>query len=184
MKRLVISLMIFIAILGVANDKIPLPVFSSPDFDLKNGIVEVFYEKQNDELKLSITVVFRDEDFPCFLVNIAYDVYRYFKYGRVEDIETFYLNLYPDGTVKGVEFPGVFSANHKFKDTKDLHGSAKFTADEMDFINGRPVIYINTWNHMFGIKPSFDTGKEKLFFDYPVSQGNRLEAERKYSWLY
>lgn len=183
MKRFIVVLFIIIAVLGIAKNQIPLPVFSTPIFDQKNGIIEVFYKKL-DSSKISITVVFKDEDHPCFLVDILYDVYRYFKYGRVADIETFNLYLDSSGHIKTVEFPGVFSASHKFKDTKDLHGSAQFAANKLSFIDERPVIYVNTWNHMFGIEPSFDKTKEKLLFDYPVAQGSRLDAERKYSWLY
>ncbi|MFO7882712.1 MAG: hypothetical protein R6U52_09270 [Kosmotogaceae bacterium] len=183
MKIIILCIFLIMAASTIAQEQIILPVFSMPVFDQENGIIEVFYERENDS-KLSITVVFKDEDHPCCLVDTLYDAYRFFKYGRVEDIETFYLLLEKNGSVSGVEFPGVFSGNHKFEDTKDLHGSASFTSDEITFIDERPVIYVNTWNHMFGVEPSFYTKQEIIIYKYPLSKGKRENAENKYSWLY
>ncbi|AKI97276.1 hypothetical protein [Kosmotoga pacifica] len=184
MKRIIIVFLVAISVMTFTQVVVPLPIFSVPDFDQRNGIIEVFYEVLENNSTISVTVVFRDEDYPCFLANILYDVYRYFRYGRIVDIETFYLHLSAEGTVTVVEFPGVFSGDHTFKDTKNLHGSASFTATEITFIDGRPLIYVNTWNHMFGVRASFDKKYEKMIFDYPITRGGRLEAERKYSWLY
>ncbi len=184
MKRIILLLFILGTVSLIATDSIVLPIFSIPRFDLKNEIVEVFYNKTEKNSKLEITVVFKDEDHPCFLADILYDLYRYFKYGRIKDIETFFLHYSYDESLKGIEFPGVYAGDHRFSDTKDLHGSAYFQANEVEFINGRPIIYINTWNHMFGIKRSFCKENEILINDYPASIGTRADAEVTYSWRY
>lgn len=186
MKMKIIVLLIFLVManFSIAQEQITLPIFSIPVFDQENGLIEVFHEVEEYKTRISVTVVFKDEDHPWCLVDNLYDAYRYFKYGRVEDIETFYLLLNDDGSIKGVEFPGVFSGSHKFEDTKDLHGSAVFESGEISFIYGRPIIYVNTWNHMFGINPSFDTTEEIMLYRYPHSTGSREDAEKKYSWLY
>ena len=181
MRIFLITLLLGISVLTMAKDII-LPVFSMSEYDLKNGIIDVFIQEQKDGSKLSVTVVFKDEDHPCFLLDPLYDIYRFFRYGRVADIETFFFHLNPDGSIKALEFPGVFAGDHSFRDTKDLHGTAILMAEELIFIDGRPLIYVNTWNHMFGVRPSFDSKDEKLIFDYNLSQGGRQDSEKKYSW--
>lgn len=182
MKFLNSVLIMFLATVSIAALQTPLPIFSQPSFDSQNGIVEVFCEESVDASKISVTVVFKDEDHPCWLADIPYDIYRFFRYGRIFDIETFYLCLNADGSLQGIEFPGVYAGDHRFEDTKDLHGSAYITADEILFLEQRPVVYVNTWNHMFGPKPSFDLNAETLLFEYPLSPGGRDAAEVKYSW--
>lgn len=182
MKLFSSLLILSLAILSMAGEVAPLPVFSLPALDSRNAIVEVFHERSADGSKISVTVVFKDEDHPCWLADIPYDIYRFFRYGRIFDIETFYLYLNADGSLQGIEFPGVYAGDHRFEDTRDLHGSAYITADEILFLEQRPVVYVNTWNHMFGPKPSFDRNAETLLFEYPLSPGGRDAAEVKYSW--
>ncbi|TYB95192.1 MAG: hypothetical protein FXF54_04810 [Kosmotoga sp.] len=182
MKKAMIFLFIAVTASVIASERATLPIFSMPKYDMTNRIIEVFYEKTEDNSKLEMTVVFKDEDHPCFLIDIIYDAYRYFKYGRIPDIETFFLHLNDNGTLEGIEFPGVYAGNHKFTDTEDLHGSAYFSASEVEFINERQIIYVNTWNHMFSIEPAFSYDDEILIYDYPTSKGTRANSEVKYSW--
>ena len=74
------------------------PVFSLPVSDIENGndIESVYYDIEYDKLRLyvEITVVFKDEDHPNGLIDWIYDMIRKRKYKRIEDVETFFLNLY------------------------------------------------------------------------------------------
>ena len=182
MRRLLTVCFLALSIGLFARFEIPLPVFSMPQSDSKNGIVEVLTDLSEENMNLEITVVFTDEDYPCPVINFLYDIYRYFKYGRIEDIESFYIRFDSDGKIIALDFPGVFAADHAFHDTKNLHGSAVLMPDVITFVDGRPLIFINTWNHMFGVIPSFDRANETLLSDYPVTEGTRSDAEHKYSW--
>lgn len=162
----------------------PLPVFSVPESDSNNGIIEVFTSLSERDLSLEVTVVFSDEDYPCLIMDFFYDIYRFFRYGRVEDIETFYIRFDSEGEIIAVDFPGVFSEEHAFDDTKNLHASGVLMPNSITCIDGRPLIFINTWNHMFGVIPSFDRASEVFLFNYHLAEGNRSDAEHKYSWHY
>ncbi len=65
-----------------------------------------------------------------------------------------------------------------------MHGDAIIPFNEVVFRDGRPVICVNTWNHMFGIDPSFELEEMLLIKDYEVSEGTRYDAEVEYSFLY
>lgn len=184
MRRILTLLSLVLAILTFARFEIKLPVFSMPEFDSRNGIIEVFTDFSEQNLLLEVTVVFADEDHPCALLDFLYDAYRFFRYGRVEDIETFYVRYNSDGQIIVIDFPGVFSGDHSFTDTKDLHGSAVLMIQFITFLEDRPIVFVNTWNHMFGVMPSFDRATEILFLDYVLTDGKRIDAERKYSWHY
>ena len=82
MKFLNSVLIMFLATVSIAALQTPLPIFSQPSFDSQNGIVEVFCEESVDASKISVTVVFKDEDHPCWLADIPYDIYRFFRYNN------------------------------------------------------------------------------------------------------
>jgi len=149
-----------------------------PEKDMGNDIIDVFVEKY--ENRVEITVVFKDEDHPNPFTNFFYDIYRFFKYGRVKDIETFFLII--DGEkIKEVYFPGVYAGSHRYSDTEDLHGTITLPAKTFEFKDGRIVIFVNTWNHMFSNKPSKSV-KYVEISDYKISKGTREDAEKVYSW--
>jgi len=182
MRKLLTACFLALAIGLFARLEIPLPIFSMPQSDSKNGIAEVFTDFSEEDLTLQVTVVFTDEDYPCPVIDFLYDVYRYLRYGRTEDIETFYIRFDSGGKIIALDFPGVFAGNHAFEDTKNLHGSAVLMPNVITFVDERPLIFVNTWNHMFGVVPSFDRANEILLLDYLVTEGTRKDAEHKYSW--
>ncbi|MBN2220345.1 MAG: hypothetical protein JW697_08725 [Kosmotogaceae bacterium] len=184
MRRSLTVCFLALAIGLFARFEIPLPVFSMPQSDSKNGIAEVFTDFSEEDLTLQVTVVFIDEDYPCLIIDFLYDVYRYFRYGRIEDIETFYIMFDSDGKITAIDFPGVFASDHAFDDTKNLHGSAVLMPNLITFVDERPLIFVNTWNHMFGVIPSFDRTNEMMLSNYLVTEGTRWDAEHEYSWHY
>jgi len=151
-----------------------------PEKDVGNDIVDVFVKKTENQVE--ITVVFKDEDHPNPFVNFFYDIYRFFKYGRVKDIETFFL-IVDNGKIEEVKFPGVYAGSHNFDDTENLHESISLPGNVFEFKNGRIMIFINTWNHMFSNKP-LKNMKYIEISDYKVSEGTRKDAEKIYSWRY
>ncbi|ACR79301.1 hypothetical protein Kole_0582 [Kosmotoga olearia TBF 19.5.1] len=190
MKKFIAVMFLMVLLLRFAlAEGIPeeiLPIFAIPEYDKSNGIVEVFVSQKEcvRGIDYEITVVFKDEDHPDCFINVIYDIYRFFKYGRIEDIETFHIITDKNGKLLELRFFGTFSGKHHFKDTKDLHGDAIIPFNEVVFRDGRPVICVNTWNHMFGIDPSFELEEMLLIKDYEVSEGTRYDAEVEYSFLY
>jgi len=148
-------------------------VLRLPEFDRKNGIKEVFLHDHGD--RIEYTIVFWDEDHPNTLTDLLYDLYRLYKWGRFYDIETFF--LYPDR----IHFPDDFCDSETYFQLENLHNQAELSLDQFEHFNGKPVVYISTWNHMFSNKPL----RGVSYLNYKVEKtafGTRNDAERKYSW--
>ncbi len=163
-----------------------LPVFMIPEVDIKNGndIVSVFIYRE-DSKTLSVTVVFQDEDHPSWITDRLYDIYRRFKYKRKMDVETFKL-LFADKSDMisalpvSISFPGTYSESQVFFTRNVKHYSKTVTLDRFTMIGERPVIYVNTWNHLFSEKNNNLDLKLVTRKDYPVYWGSRQDVEALY----
>lgn len=127
-------------------------VFLVPEKDHHNPIESVFYQSDTTQGKIisAVTVVFRDEDEPFFLFDWCYDAYRKQHYRRKKDIETFYLRSdSATGAIDSLFFPGTWSGTQVFHKGVVKHFSAGFAAPSFQQISNKPVIYVNTWNHLF-----------------------------------
>ena len=166
------------------------------DVEEGNGVEEVYmcYLKHGASWVIEVTVVFSDEDHPQpnSLDDIWYDVWRLISWGRVEDIETFYIILHPMRTFikyEGLaiilnESLGIRSIAPIGSDYKSFGSAAHEEGTET--LEGTEItIYVNTWNHAFSIQ---DTNKntEKIVYEYTPDKakiGLRLDAENNYSML-
>ncbi len=176
-----------------------LPIFLLPEIDIKNGneLVAVFISKRQKN-ELSITVIFKDEDHPSAITDFLYDIYRRFKYHRTMDVETFYYR-YPEKNDKGIPIPksiyfhGTYSKNQIFSPKSVKHYTADIPFEsflksknplckkkKIDTLFPRPLIFINTWNHMFGERNNNLNLKLVTIANYPVYYGNREDVERLY----
>ncbi|HBT39489.1 MAG: YhhN family protein [Thermotoga sp. 50_1627] len=99
LRKLVVMLCL-LSICGLAL------VLRLPEFDRKNGIKEVFIHDHGD--RIEYTIVFWDEDHPRALTDLLYDLYRFYRWGRFYDIETFF--VYPDR----IYFPDDFCESESF----------------------------------------------------------------------
>ncbi len=148
-------------------------VLRLPEFDRKNGIKEVFVHDHGD--RIEYTIVFWDEDHPNALTDLMYDLYRFYKWGRFYDIETFF--VYSDR----IHFPDDFCDSETYFQLENLHNQAELALDQFEYFNSKPVVYVSTWNHMFSNKPLSGVS----YLNYEVDSttfGTRNDAERKYSW--
>ena len=177
-----------VADLGLVRNNSPLiqrfmPVFIMPESDISagNGIEAVFFKEHKTEAGISveITVIFYDEDHPNALTDGLYDFYRSFRYRRVRDVETFFFYLNPEGTeILYADFPGTYAEDQRFYEKKVKHYSAEIPGTSFKYAEGRPVIHVTTWNHMFremATEPKLETVPVS---DYPVYTGSREEVER------
>ncbi len=178
-----------------------LPIFLLPEVDIKNSndLVAIFISKTKKN-ELSITVIWKDEDYPSPITDFFYDIYRRFKYHRIMDVETFfykYDNSFPSDTTvpvpKSIFFPGTYSRDQVFLCKNVKHYSAEIPFKNFLIMksgqcskkkagNGypRPLIFINTWNHMFGERNNNLDLKLATISDYPVYYGSREDVEKLY----
>ncbi len=146
-------------------------VLMFPSVDIENPPIAVFEDFDGESTE--VTVVFSDEDHPNPLIDIVYDIYRLFRYGRVVDIETFVIKK------DTVLFPDDFASVSSFHQTENLHTRAEIPIDEFELFDGELVVYVNTWNHMFSNKPL--RGLTYIPVILKPERGGREDAERIYS---
>ena len=146
-----------------------LPIIAQPKIDIEGGnrlhriYIKLFkkaYDFFGEGLLAEITLVFEGEHDPK--MGIYNDLWRLIAWGRVEDIETFFLIYDNSLTPKEIIFPPLylkfpyrkhyryippsFSSGLSYKLT--AHSIARLKVEET------PIIYVNTWNHALSI---FDT---------------------------
>lgn len=159
---------------------VPQPIFVRPRSDQGNDILAVFMgELDGHDIELS--VVFGDEDHPWIVVDELYDFFRWnFAWRREADIESFrYRYDENSGWAKPKElrFSTTYAADQKFHELLVSHESALISYAEFERRGPRPIIYINTWNHLFSNKGLKDVQDLETISEYPVYQGTRDELE-------
>ena len=104
------------------------------NFEGDNDLESVVKTTMSD-CSVKYTLTFTDEDHPIPWIDSWYDDIRMDVYGRITDIETFYVDD------DQIEFIGVWSDEQTFYKLIPLHYTS-----EMSFQN---TVYVsNTWNHM------------------------------------
>jgi len=163
-----------------------LPVFVIPAVDIQhqNELLSVSIEPtqiDNNTLSIEYTLIFKDEDHPKSVVNWVYDIYRSFKYKRIADTETFFIqfqkNLSGIWQPVLVNFSNVFSGQQTFFETNVKHYSDKVPASSFTFVDNRIVIYVNTWNHMFAHYDTNPTLPKVTIDHYLLYRGTRQQVE-------
>ena len=156
----------------------------------KNGIETVYMAEYAGGVE--ITVEFADEDYPgmCGLLDCTYDCIRRPLYGRKKDIETFFV-LQGDKDQATVHFPGTYSGptqNYQTKNPKHLNATvppADFEREAcQDDKDGALVVWVNTWNHLFGPKnnnPDMELVRVSAPTDFVLRLGfSRHEVDAQY----
>lgn len=140
---------------------------SQPETDVKSGneLLAVYCKSemipQGSELQISL--VFRDEIHPNSWKDFFYRIYRRFRYGRTYDIESFRLKLDPNGKPVSLELANVYSGDQIFLQDPVEHFDKTLPSSQMKEKNSIPILYSNTWNHMFGEKDNNpDLPKQEL----------------------
>lgn len=150
-----------------AAEALPQPVFRVPVVDRCNPLLAVFVDV-DVPAQPEFNVVWKDEDFPIPLVDELYDAERwsgYFRltfsfpfvgfdmgsggFNRRADIEAFAYQLDEAGDVVAIVFAHTYSAGQTWNVLRVRHRSAVVPIEAFEMVDGRPVIYVNTWNHMF-----------------------------------
>ncbi len=163
-----------------------LPIFIIPSVDIEHGneLQSVCIEpNQINDTTLSIeyTLIFKDEDHPSAFLDMLYDIYRSFKYKRIADTETFFIQFQKNDSGIWqpvlINFANVYSDHQTFYKSDVKHFSLEVPASPFTYTDNRIVIYVNTWNHMFA---HFDTNPElhKVTLEkYPLYRATRQMVE-------
>ncbi|PNV75756.1 surface adhesion protein Lsa23 [Leptospira inadai] len=133
-----------------------LPVLIQPEKDILagNGLLTTYCKSEitPSGVELRITYVFQDEIHPNLMKDFFYRIYRRFKYGRTADIESIRVKLNPEGNLSEIDLTNVYSSDQIFLQDPVEHYDSILKPTQMEFRNLRPVLFVNTWNHMFGEK--------------------------------
>lgn len=180
-------------------DHVPIPVQQYPDlfggtlYEGMNYVDEVFYKSNGlknidgvSVYEFEYTLVFRDEDAPPGFDTI-YDVIRYSNWGRYNDIETYYLYVYQNGTPWKFYFyygspvnAGIYSGGSTYYTLPGPHNTATVLWSAFNKNGNRPYLWVNTWNHAFG-KRDNNPYLSNWQSTFTITQGSRVNAEVKYS---
>jgi len=117
-----------------------LPVVYQPDIDAwKNILREIQSHKKDDCYE--VTLVFEDENLRKHgIFDFIYRVYRFFRYRRTVDIESF--------EIKDDEFlfDDIYSGNHILFDD-NIHNTAQVPVKYYFQDSNHPIVFVNTSNH-------------------------------------
>ncbi|GEM_PF-6002123 len=156
-----------------------LPIIYQPEED-PNKLVAVYYYRYPNTNITEITLVFNGETHPNWFINKIYTSFRIFKYRRIADIETFYVEINGGGKPPEINFSykgiGTYSGKQTYNSSNPKHYIRKIPYSEFECSDGRPHIYVNTWNHLLGEK---NNNQEPyiIWRDYSLFIGTREKAE-------
>jgi hypothetical protein len=157
-----------------------LPVFVLPESDQRNGIEKVYFCEQirATENVWELSVVYADEDQPFFLFDIAYDLFRDLRFHRKKDIETIYLHTNTENSaLLSVDFGDAYSGSQHFYTGIVRHFHRVVPQAMIQLDSGRPVLFINTWNHLFSETDTNPTLAKNRIYNYSCCSGSRSDAE-------
>lgn len=118
----------------------------------KNFVREVHCNKVNED-EYEVTILFENEHLRKHApLDLIYRLYRYLRYGRVTDIESFRIML-KEGLPTKFKFEGIYSNGHDIH-YDNIHGDRPIngrvqTHNIKYYFNDEkhPIIFINTANH-------------------------------------
>ena len=183
---------------GAEELALPLPVFRIHASDADNPFQAVFVDL-SDPGRPELNVIWRDEDNPIPLFDVVYDADRwwglfhlstswpFFEWDpastgghRIADVETITYQMTPAGGLSTLEFDSTYAGDQPWDVVFALHIDATLPLGAFETVEGRPVVYVNTWNHLF----SNENGNPGMplveLSDVPVYKGTREEIEAFY----
>ena len=170
-----------------ASLKSMLPRNADPEIkkraEQRGALLKAFYSVQrfSDRFVLQYSYVFSDEDHPSKVMDAVYDAARQ-KLGTKKinrlDLESFYIHTDSAGEPVQVCFRfggvGTHSRAQGYEVGLPKHYSDCLPAGDLAWSKLRPLIFVNTWNHLFSEKPHADMEYQR-YSEYPVSEGARLK---------
>lgn len=154
-----------------------LPVLIQPEEDIRSGndLLATYCKAEitPQGLEMKISYVFRDELHPSIWKDRIYRMYRKFKYGRTMDIESVLVRWKANGDLEEIDLKNVYSGDQVFRSDPVRHYDSVLKPAKMEFRNLRPVLFVNTWNHMFGEKDTNPQLPKMEILDTELKYGSR-----------
>ncbi|RHX80191.1 surface adhesion protein Lsa23 [Leptospira yasudae] len=161
-----------------------IPLLIQPEHDIEDGNrLEVVYCNQRETpsgKRIELSLVFQDERHPAKWKDVLYRIYRGFKYGRNKDIESFRLQFSKTGELSTVHLKNVYSGEQRFNEDPVQHFDSVLKAEQLRKEEGKPVLFINTWNHMFSEKDQNPELAKKKLQGIELRTGSREELDAFY----
>lgn len=147
-----------------SNERI-IPVIYQPRIDvLKNFLREVRLKDENGGIK--VTLVYNDEHLmKHWIVDKPYRIYRFFRYGRTRDVESF--KIKHDGkNATHFNFEKIYSGNNVlYRDSihEDQPPAPDRAVKHWHVAKNDPIVFVNTANHAMA---EFDTNHAHWKWEY------------------
>jgi hypothetical protein len=167
---------------GAAEARLPAPIFVYPQVDDERGSGVLALFCRADDAGAEWTVVFGDEDHPWLFIDRAYKLFRWRRWRRIMDVETFRYGGAP--APAAILFPDTFAGEQRWDVFLARHLGAAVPIGAFALEDGRPVIHINTWNHMFGERTTNADRPLARASSAPVFGGSREEVEALFAAFY
>ncbi|EMJ96820.1 surface adhesion protein Lsa23 [Leptospira alstonii] len=162
-----------------------LPLFIQPTRDIEDGNgLEIIYCNRRETpsgKKIELSLVFQDERHPSFWKDEVYRIYRGFKYGRHKDIESIRLHFSETGELSTVHLKNVYSGEQRFAEDPVRHFDSVLKSEQLMKEERKPVLFINTWNHMLSEKDLNPELSKKKLDSVELRTGSREELDAFYS---
>jgi hypothetical protein len=133
-----------------------VPVVYQPAIDSwKNFVREVHCHALGNDDKIQVSILFNNEELREHkIVNRLYEWFRSWFYGRIIDVETFFIVLKEKNNNNNnpelLDFPSIYSAENSIEHDS-IHVDRYGITIKYYFGNLRhPIIFINTSNHAMG----------------------------------
>jgi hypothetical protein len=148
---------------------LPIIIQSKIDVESNNELLKIYVNiinrKFNDEniTLYEYNLVFRDERIPySSFLNYVYRILRGLIYKRRVDIEQFNLEVDYNGNIQSIHFPNTYADIQSYKESK--HYTKTLSESELSYYDGKPIIYVSTFNHMFSLKDNNPTLEKVEFY--------------------
>jgi len=126
-----------------------VPVVYQPAIDSwKNFVREVHCHALDNSQKIEVSILFNNEELREHkIANRLYEWFRSWFYGRIIDVETFFIVLRGDNKPELFDFPFIYSGENSIEQDS-IHVNRHGITIKYFFGNLRhPIIFINTSNH-------------------------------------
>ncbi|TGM57835.1 surface adhesion protein Lsa23 [Leptospira adleri] len=161
-----------------------LPIFVQPENDIDDGnSLEVVYCSARETpsgKRIELSLVFQDERHPSPWKDFVYRIYRKFRYGRSKDIESLRVQFSEKGEWSAIHLKNVYSGDQTFDADPVSHLDSILKPDLMKLENKRPILYVNTWNHMFSETDRNPGLPKKTWSDFEIRFGTREDLDGFY----
>ena len=160
-----------------------VPVVYQPAIDSwKNFVREVHCHAPDNGQNIQVSILFNNEQLREHkIVNRLYEWFRSWFYGRIIDVETFFIVLKDNNHPELADFPFIYSAENSIEQDS-IHVDRYGITIKYYFGNLRhPIIFINTSNHAMG---EHDTNHRLWKWEYvawqkdgPIEFGEKSREE-------